>query len=112
MASNSRASGPSAGGSSASIASSISAAAAAMARGRERAVASAVGLICWGALLDVAQGGAGRSFHDRLDPGLGLGQLRFAMAAERGAALVISDGLGEGALAALERLHDLFKFLQ
>src|SRR3712207_5457133 len=113
MASNSRASCPSAGGSSASSASSISVAAAAMARGRARAGASAGGLMPRGVpLFDVAQGGARRPFHDRLHLGLGLGQLRFAVAPERGAALVVGDGLGERALAAFERLHDLLQLLQ
>src|SRR3712207_7924515 len=83
-----------------------------MARGRDRTGASTIGLIRRDASFEVAQGGAGGPFHDGLDLGFGLGELRFAMAAERGAALVIGYGLGQRALAAFERLHDLLEFLQ
>src|SRR4051812_2826181 len=64
------------------------------------------------ASLDIAQRGATRAIDDRLHRRLGFRELLLAMPAQRGAALVIGDRLGERPLPALQSLHDFLQFLQ
>src|SRR3954447_5517096 len=115
MAAKSGASGPSAAGSRISRAWSISAAAAAMARasGGASVIVVIVQESSLGATsFDIAQGRAAGPLDDGLHLRLGLGQLALAMLPQGGATFVIRDGLGEAALAPLQRPHDLLQLLQ
>src|SRR4051812_40700536 len=112
MAANRGASGPSSGGSRISRAWSISAAASAMARDSGSAGASVIVVIAQETSFDIAQRRAAGPFDDGLHLRLGLRQLALAMLPQGGATLIVGDRLGEAALAALQRPHDLLQLLQ